>query len=166
MKNQPLLAIGIGLVFVAVVIGGILFSTRQNRVELKGGILKVRTQAVDEGQSVAVVDLRVVNPSTNQFVVREVRAFLDPVEGSPIEGDVFADVDAERMLDYYKALGPKYNPTLVRRQGIDPGESIDRMVAVRFPVSEQSVLNRKAIRFVVEDVDGAITEVVEERPAL
>ncbi|MGH9627829.1 MAG: hypothetical protein ACRD7E_05760 [Bryobacteraceae bacterium] len=163
MKNQPLAAIGIGLAFVALVIGGILFSTRQNRVELEGGILKVRTQAVDEGQSIAVVDMRVVNPSTNQFVVREVKAFLEPAEGKPIEGDVFADVDAERMLDYYKALGPKYNQTLVRRQQINPGESIDRMVAVRFPVAEQYVLKRKAIRFVIEDVDGATTELIEER---
>ena len=40
----------------------------------------------------------------------------------------------------YPVLGKKYNPNLMIRQKINPGETIDRMVSVRFPGTEEALL--------------------------
>jgi hypothetical protein len=66
------------------------------------------------------------------------------------------------MFEYYPVLGKKYNPNLMIRQKINPGESIDRMVSVRFPGTEENFQKRKGLRIVVTDVDGAKTEIVEK----
>ena len=59
----------LGLVAAGLVVGALLYSARGARVELKGSILKVRTHASDETNSIAIVDFRFVNPSNYQFMV-------------------------------------------------------------------------------------------------
>jgi hypothetical protein len=67
------------------------------------------------------------------------------------------------MFDYYKVLGAKYNATLVRREKIDSGQSIDRMILVRFDASDPEVQARKALRLIIHDIDGPKSELVEVR---
>src|SRR5688572_29828935 len=130
--NKQVVIIGvIALAVVSAVVGGILFSTRHNKVEVTADILKVRSHQIDANSTVVVVDFRVHNPSTQQFLVRDVEIFLDAEDGKSIPGDIFADVDAQRMLEYYKVLGPKHNKTLIRRERLDSGQSVDRMIAAR-----------------------------------
>lgn len=161
--NKNHAAIGfLALVFVGLVVGGILFSTRHNKVELNGSVLKIRTYAVSEDDTLVFADIRVTNPSTQQFVVKDVDVYLDPASGERIQGDTFTEADAKRMFEYYPVLGKKYNPNLMIRQKINPGESIDRMVSVRFPGTEESFQKRKGLRILITDVDGAKTEIVEK----
>jgi hypothetical protein len=161
--NKNRAAIGfLALVLVGLVVGGILFSTRHNKVELSGSVLKIRTYAVSEDDTLVFADIRVTNPSTQQFVVRDVDVYLDPASGERIQGDTFTEADAKRMFEYYPVLGKKYNPNLMIRQKINPGESIDRMVSVRFPGTEESFQKRKGLRILITDVDGAKTEIVEK----
>ena len=68
---NPVALVG-GLLVVAAGIGGVFYMQRGAHVELKGGVLKVRTQAMDEKSSVAVIDFRFVNPSNYPFMVKEV----------------------------------------------------------------------------------------------
>jgi hypothetical protein len=161
--NKNRAAIGfLALVFVGAVVGGILFSTRHNKVELSGSVLKIRTYAVSEDDTLVFADIRVTNPSTQQFVVQDVDVYLDLASGERIQGDTFTETDAKRMFEYYPVLGKKYNPNLMIRQKINPGESIDRMVSVRFPGTEESFQKRKGLRILITDVDGAKTEIVEK----
>ena len=51
-------ALGVGLVVVLCAVAGTLYMQRGAHVELNGSILKVRTQAMDESSSVAVIDFR------------------------------------------------------------------------------------------------------------
>lgn len=155
-----------GVVAVAVVgavIGGILYSTRQNRVELSGEVLRVRTHAVDNENTVVFADIRISNPSTQQFVVQDVQVFLEEEGGGSVPGDSFSETDALRLFTYYPVLGKKHNPNLMIRQKVNSGETIDRMVSVRFPGTEERVQKRKGLRIVVTDVDGAKTEIVEKK---
>jgi hypothetical protein len=59
-------------------------------------------------------------------------------------------------------LGKKYNPNLMIRQKINPGETIDRMISVRFPGGEEQVQKRKGLRIIVRDIDGIKTEIDEK----
>ena len=63
MKSNFPAAFGIGLVVIAVAVGGVLYMQRGSKVDLPGKILKVRTAPLDENSSVVVIDFRTANPS-------------------------------------------------------------------------------------------------------
>jgi hypothetical protein len=156
------LVFGIGLAIVAVMIGLLLWTTRGSHIRLEGKIQKVRLLATDEKSAVVVVDFRFVNPADYPFVVRTVQVFAEMPNGERIEGMSVSDVDAKRMFDYYAELGPKYNESLMVRDKVAPGASLDRMVASRFEIPQPRIEQRRRIVVRVEDVDGAFSELIEE----
>ena len=163
MNRQALVAGIIALALVGAVIGGILYSTRKNRIGVDGQILKVRSHELDPASTSVVVDFRLTNPSDHGFVVRDVEAYLDTKDGKTLPGDIFSEIDSQRMLDYYKMLGPKHNQTLIRRDSVNSRQSLDRMIAVRFNTSDAEVQARKAIRLIITETDRAKSEVIEMR---
>jgi hypothetical protein len=153
--------VGIGVVAVAALVAAILYIQRGAHLELKGSIQKVRTLATDDASAVVVIDFRFVNPSDYRFVVRKVEVSMEDQQGRVLEGAVASEVDAKRLFDSYPVLGQKYNETLLMRTKVGPRESMDRMVAVRFEIPEKLLQARKQLRIRVEDVDGAVSEILE-----
>jgi len=145
----------------AALVGGGLYLTRNNSLVLKGQVLKLRSVPVDNDTTIAVIDFRVTNPSTGQFVVKNLDVFLDTKDGKQVDSANFAELDSKQMFDYYKVLGKKYNATLLTRDKIEAGQTVDRMIAVRFSVPEDQVTNRKDVRLVIEDLDGMKSQVME-----
>jgi hypothetical protein len=119
----------------------------------------VRTKGIDNENTIAILDFRLSNPSDVQFIVRDVVVTIDTADGKAMEGDTVAEVDAERLFQYYPVLGQKYNPTLMIRSKVNPGQTLDRMIAVRFPTSEQQVQDRKSLRIRIREVDGTTSEI-------
>ena len=158
MNRQNVVAGVIAVIVVAAVVAGILYSTKDNKVYLSGSLLRVRTHAVDPERTVVFTDVRLANPTTQQFVVQDVAVFLDD-----LEGDVFSDTDTQRLFDYYPVLGKRYNPNLMIRQKINPGESFDRMITVSFKATDEAIQKRGALKIVITDVDGVKTEIVEKK---
>ena len=153
---------GIGLALILVAIGVIFYLQRGAHIELKGSILKVRTQALDENSSVAVVDFRFVNPSDYSFVVRTVTVSVTDGNGRSSDGAEVSEVDAKRLFQYYPLLGQKYNDSLLMRDKIPAHQSQDRMVAARFEIPVQQLDARKRLSIRIEDVDGPVSELVEK----
>ena len=151
----------LGLAAVGLLVGILLFSNRGAHVELKGSILKVRTHASDESNSIAIVDFRFVNPSGYPFMVRNVTVFVEDKQGNSSEGQTISDMDVKRVFDYYKELGPKYNEGLMPRARVNSKQSMDRMIAASFPMTQEKLEQRKRIKLVVEEVDGPVSEIVE-----
>ena len=119
MNRNTLISGLIAVTFVSLLVGVGLFWTRNNRVELKGDVLKVRSYSIDQNYTVAVIDFRITNPSTSQFVVKDVDVTLDTSDGKSLEGSIFSEIDARRLFDYYKVLGTKLNPaTLLTKDKI------------------------------------------------
>jgi hypothetical protein len=162
VNKQAVVAGSIAVLLVAIAVSSILYSTRHNKVELHGELLRVRTLPIDTGNTVVLADIRITNPSTQQFVVEDVQVLLQPQSGEAIPGDIFSETDAQRLFTYYPVLGKKYNPNLMIRQKINPGETIDRMISVRFPGGEEQVQKRKGLRIIVRDIDGVKTEITEK----
>src|SRR3712207_3007821 len=104
MRSQSVLISSISLLIVAAAVTGILVSTRKNRVELHGEILKVRSHQMDPEHTIALVDLRVTNPSTQQFMVKEVEAFIIGPDGKSTPADIFAESDIKRVIAFYPML--------------------------------------------------------------
>jgi hypothetical protein len=154
-------ALAVGLLVVVAAVGGVLFMQRGAHIDLKGSVLKVRTQAMDENSSVAVVDFRFANPANYPFVVREVNVSIEDKDGKPIEGAVVSELDARRLFEYYPQLGQKYNESLVLRDKIMARQSMDRMIVARFEVPESTLQSRKKLTVRIVDVDGPEAELQE-----
>ncbi len=164
MNRGSLIPALIAVVIVGSMIGGVLYWTRNNHLELKGQVLKVRSYSIDQDYTVAVIDFRVTNPSTAQFVVKDIDVSLDTREGKTLDGAIFPEIDARRLFDYYKVLGTKFNATLVVKDKVEAGATVDKMLAVRFTGTDANIQSRKAIHISIHDVDGAVSEIVELRP--
>jgi hypothetical protein len=163
MNRQTLIIGGIALLIVAAAVSTILITTRKNRVELTGEVLKVRTHQMDPEHTIALLDLRIKNPSTQRFVVRQVEVFVEEPDGKSTPTDLFAESDIKRVIAYYPMLGDKYTPGLLRRDRIASGETTDRSIAVSVPMTDARLGARKGFRVVVHDVDGPVTEIREKR---
>ena len=81
MNKRLLIFFGIGVVAMAIAVVVILSANKGSHLELQGKILKVRTGALGEGNSIAVLDFRVTNPSDLPFIVRDVEISLEQPNG-------------------------------------------------------------------------------------
>ena len=161
MGNRGAMLGGIGVV--AALVGFFLFWTRGAHVELKGKIQKIRTHEIDTASSLAVVDFRFVNPADYPFVVRSVDVYVEGADGKSAEGMIVSEVDAKRIFEGIPELGPKYNETLKIRDKIGPKQSEDKMISARFEMTEAAIEARRRIWVRVEEVDGGVSEIGEER---
>ena len=159
---NPVALVG-GLLVVAAGIGGVFYMQRGAHVELKGGVLKVRTQAMDEKSTVAVIDFRFVNPSNYPFMVKEVTVSIVDKDGKTLEGQPVSELDARRLFQYYPQLGQKYNDSLMMRDKIMGRQSMDRMIATRFEETEATIESRKKLTVRIVDVDGPVAELQESK---
>jgi hypothetical protein len=161
--RRLLVAFGIGVAAVAIAIGIVVYLQRGAHIELKGSIQKVRTAAMDEYSSVAVVDFRFANPSDYPFVVRRVEVKMTTAEGHTYDGAIVSEVDARRLFEYRKDLGQKFNDSLLMSDKIAPRTSEDRMIAARFEVPEPVLQGRKNLTIRIEEIDGPSSELAENR---
>ncbi|HZT30101.1 MAG TPA: hypothetical protein VFA33_09475 [Bryobacteraceae bacterium] len=162
LDKQLATTFGIGVGVVVVAVCAILYIQRGSHIELKGSILKVRTQALDENNSVAVVDFRFANPSDFPFVVRSVTVSVEGAGGQVYQGADVSEVDAKRLFQYYPLLGQKFNDSLLMRDRIPPRHTEDRMIAARFEIPVKQLDARKSLSIRIEDVDGPVSELVSK----
>lgn len=158
MSKQFLIFLGIGVVAVVLAVAGILRYTKGAHLVLQGQILKVRTGALSDTDSIAVLDFRVANPSDLPFVVRQVQVTLDPLSGDPLEGMNVARDDLKQLFAYNKFLGERYNDVLTIKDTIPPHSTVDRMVAARFDVKDHDLESAKAIHLSIQDMGGPLFE--------
>ncbi len=163
MTIRPSLVRGLALgVVAAAALAGVAFlMNRGSQVRLDGSILKVRAIATDDAASIAVVDLRLANPARALFLVRETGMVITTARGEQVEGKMVAQPDLDRVLAYYPATGPRFNPVLRVREKFHQNEGGDRTLAAYFPVSEASLSARRELRVRITDADGAVIELVE-----
>lgn len=158
MSKQFLIFAGVGLVVIAAALFLVFSTTKGSHLELKGEILKIRTGALDDQTSIAVVDMRLENPTDVPFVVRQVDATLDKQEGGTAQGSMVSKMDLKQLFEYNRFLGSQYNDGLAIKDKIPPHGTIDRMVAVRFDIPTAQLESGKMIHLSVQDLDGALFE--------
>lgn len=154
MNKRFAIFLSIGVVVIGTIIFFTFATTKQNHLELVGKILKVRSGAIDENSSAAVLDFRVQDPSDVPFVIREVTVTLENPDGTTADAMIVAKSDVQQLLTYNKFLGVQYNDGLSIHEKIAPHSTIDRMIAVRFEVSKAVLDRAKGIRLHFQDVDG------------
>ncbi len=116
-----------------------------SHLQLQGKILKVRTGALGDGNSIAVLDFRVENPSDIPFVVGNVEMSLEKKNGEMVDGVTVSKADLKQLFQYNRFLGDQYNDGLGMKDTIAPHATVDRMVAVHFEVGNQDLDSAKAV---------------------
>jgi hypothetical protein len=158
MSKQFAIFFGVGVVVITIAVAMILSSTKGSHLVLNGKVLKVRTGALSDNDSIAVMDLRMENPSNLAFVVRQVEVTLEKRDGSMVDGLVVAKGDLKQLFQYNRFLGDQYNDSLTIKDQITPHATVDRMLAVRFEVKNQDLEAAKALHVSIQDMDGPLFE--------
>jgi len=158
MSKQFMIFFGVGIVAVVLAVVGILSYTKGSHLVLQGQILKIRTGALSDADSVAVLDFRVTNPSDLPFVVRQVEVSLEQPNGNMIEGNNVVKEDLKQLFQYNRFLGERYNDGLAIKDTVPPHSTVDRMLAVRFDVNDRDLESAKAIHLSIQDMDGPLFE--------
>jgi hypothetical protein len=154
MNKQLLIFFGIAIVVVGVAVFIAVNGNKGAHLRLDGKILKVRTGALGEGNSIAVLDFRVDNPSDVPFVVEEVKLSLEQKNGEMLDGITVSKADFKQLFKYNQFLGDQYNDGLGMQDKIAPHTTVDRMVAAHFEVSDKDLQSAKAVHLILSDVDG------------
>ena len=162
MSKNLLTAFLIGIAVIAIAVTATLYLNRGARIGLTGQVLKVRTAPLDENSAIAVLDFRIHNPASKNFVVRTVTVVMEDPDGKQYNGATVSETDAKTLFQYLPLLGQKFNDTLLMRDKVPPDATQDRMVAVRFEAPESRIDARKRFLLRIEDVDGPITEIPEK----
>jgi len=158
MSKQFAIFFGVGVAVIAIAVAMILSSTKGSHLVINGKILKVRTGALSDSDIIAVMDLRMENPSNLAFVVRQVEVTLEEKDGTMAEGLVVAKGDLKQLFQFNRFLGDQYNDSLTIKDQIAPHATVDRMVAARFDVKNQDLESAKAIHVSIQDMDGPLFE--------
>ncbi len=153
--------LAIALLIVAVLLALVLWGNRGAQVRLEGKILKTRLIPTDDAACLAVLDARIKNPSNVIFVVKDVHFRVLLADGTTLDGDQVAQMDLDRVLDYYKIHGPRYNPVLKPKDSFKGAFQADRTIVASFPRSAADIERRKGFIIEVDDVDGAVTRLAE-----
>src|SRR5580698_4174865 len=154
MSKQFLIFVGIGVLAVRVAVFRAVSGNEGSHLELKGKILKVRTGALGDGNSIAVLDFRVENTSNIPFVVGNVEVSLEKKSGDMLDGVTTSKSDLKQLFEYNRFLGDQYNDGLGMKDTIAPHSKVDRMVAAHFEVSSQALDSAKAVHLSLHDLDG------------
>jgi hypothetical protein len=154
MNKNILMFFGIAIVVVGAIVFIAVNGNKGSHLRLEGKILKVRTGALGEGNSIAVLDFRVDNPSDIPFVVGNVALSLEQKNGQMLDGVTVSKPDLKQLFEYNQFLGDQYNDGLGMQDTIAPHAMVDRMVAAHFEVSDKDLDAAKAIHLTLSDVDG------------
>lgn len=158
LSKRFLILFGVGIAAVALAVYGILSYTKGSHLVLQGKIMKIRTGALSDRDSIAVLDFRVENPSDLPFVVREVEVNMEQPDGSLTQGANVAKDDLKRLFQYNRFLGDQYNDALTIKDTVPPHTTVDRMVASRFDVANKDLEAAKAIHLSIQDMHGPLFE--------
>jgi hypothetical protein len=154
MNKRLLIFVGIGVLAVGVAVFLTVTGNEGSHLQLQGKILKVRTGALGETNSIAVLDFRVENPSDIPFVVGNVEMSVEKKNGEMADGITTSKADLKQLFQYNRFLGDQYNEGLGMKDTIAPHSMVDRMVAARFEMSSKDLDSSKTVHLSLHDVDG------------
>ena len=159
MREQFVSAFVIGLLVVAVAVGAILFMQRGAHMDLTGPIV-VRVLPTDEHTSLAVIDMKITNPSDYGFQVNNVTVTLQTDHGD-FPTTTIGKVDAQRLAQNMPEAGP-FHPTLYTK-GIIPAHSTgDYSLFAQYNAPEGILNDRKRFTVQVQETDGKIATFSEK----
>jgi len=160
MREQFVSAFTIGLIAVAVAVGAIVFFNRGSHMDLPGQMARIRTVSTGDNDALALIDLRIANPSNYPFVVRNVTVTLEKKSGEQFPREIISRADTQRMFDALPDSGP-YHPPLYTNAVVAPGATAVYTLAAQFSAPERMLQERKRFVVQIDEIDGKSFEFSE-----
>jgi len=152
------------LCLVALAVGLFFWANRGSQAHLDAKILKVRVIPAEDGSAIAVVEVRISNPADALFMVREAPMKAVMADGKELEGAAINQTDLDRLLEFYKIYGSRYNAVIKARDRFAPHSvATDRTVAASLACSAADLEKRKGFVIELSDVDGEVVRVAENQ---
>ena len=152
-----------GLLGAALVAGGIYFYNEGATPTLDGEITEVRTLAMDEASSVAIVNFRGVNTSDRTIFIHQRELTMTDENGAAHIGLPVQVVDIKSLFQYFPILGGMKDEPLLPRTEIEPGAELRGLVAARFNLPKHELDARKSLVLKLYNDQKRYTELAEIR---
>lgn len=143
-----------GIIVLGIAVAYIFYAHKDNYLEPTGRILQVRTAPLDDTSSVLLVDYEATNPSAREMVVRFITVGIHRADGAEPDNMAIAGSDLPALFRAHPELGKLVNTPARERERIAPGQTVDRITAVRYDFPESELKQRKDLQLVVEDITG------------
>ena len=152
-----------GLLGAALVAGAIYFYNEGATPELAGEITEVRTLAMDEVSSVAVVNFAAVNASDRIIFIHQREVTMTGENGGAYVGAPVQVADIQMLFQRFPILGGMKDEPLLPRTEVQPGAELHGLVAARFDVPKHELDARKSLVVKFYNERGRSTELSEKR---
>jgi hypothetical protein len=152
-----------GLLGAALVAGAIYFYNEGATPTLAGEITEVRTLAMDEASSVAVVNFRGMNTSDRIVFIHQREVTMIDESGAAHVGLPVQVADIQNLFQYFPILGGMKDSPLLPRTEIEPGAELRGLVAARFNLPKHELDARKSLVVKFYNEIGRSTELSEPR---
>jgi hypothetical protein len=159
VREQFVSAFTIGLVVIAVAVGGILFMQRGAHMELSGP-MTVRIHPTDENTSLAIINLHITNPADYGFEVSNVTVTLVTKTGE-FPTTIVSRVDAQRLAEAVPEAGP-FHPTLYTKYVIPAHSTADYTLLAQYSAPERILKDRKRFVVRIDEINGKSAEFSEK----
>ena len=134
------------------------FAAYDQAARIDGAIKEVRTLAMDQNASVAIVDFEGANTSDILFVVDDREIIVVDENGIPYEGSTISAFDLKQLFKFFTGLGEMKNEPLISSTKLAPGDTVQGVIAARFEISKDRIDARRELILRVTDVDGGVSE--------
>jgi hypothetical protein len=161
MREQFVSALAIGALVVAAAVGAILYMQRGAHIDLPGSMTRIRTVSTGENDALALIDLKLTNPSSYEFVVHNITVVLEKKSGEQFPQEIVSRSDAQRLFDALKDSGP-YHPPLYIDATLPPGSTGVYTLAVQFNAPERILQDRKQFLVQIDEINGKNFEFSEK----
>lgn len=152
-----------GLLGAALVAGAIYFYNEGATPTLTGEITEVRTLAMDEVSSVAVVNFAAVNTSDRIVFIHQREVTVTGENGATYTGMPVQVADIQNLFEYFPILGGMKDEPLLPRTEIEPGGELHGLVAARFNLPKHELDARTSLVVKFYNELGRSTELSETR---
>lgn len=136
--------------------------TKGNHLAPSGWISDVRTQALAEDVTLAVIDFGVLNDSDQDMIAGTIDPWITTRGGNNVHGSLYSASDMPKTFQFYPKLGDQRNPVLKLRGTIEGHKKKDLMVAVEFDVPQRLVDARRSMTLKITDITGPELEMTGE----
>ncbi len=147
----------VGLLIIGAVVWGVFYSKQGAHLVPQASILKIRTQKVEDLNSLMVIDFRIANNADYPMVIRRADMTVE-TNGKTTEGSAVSGEDAKKVFTYYPLLGERFNEPMLIRDKVPPHQTVDRMMAFQIALPFADLEARKKVTMRIEDATGPIVE--------
>ena len=165
MNKSFLLFLALGLGIVAAYLSLTFTVTKDSHLRLDGKIRNVRIAPLpgSGGATLVVLDVRLSNPTKVQFVTGSAFIQIEPDSGKPVKAETMSKPELDSVIPYLPQIGPRLTDLFGPQDKIAPHQSFDRTLGARIELAEDAITSRKGLVLLLEDVDGAVLEIRDEK---